>query len=374
MPLGIVLSTVRNKVSTMKSQGLLGGVVRGSAALLFGLLVQGVGAQTWKQVVSPMDSAASKLLGETTLYLDQASPVATSSGQEVMFRYRTTSPSSMEGSKSVTLENEVAVNCARLSMRDLKVQSIHQGYTTPVDLSGSMTRAFAVDPFSIFGRAAIMACEQALPGSLQRFRSVPSAEACEQSSNVKDFALCKADVVRVSIGVVRERTLEVARVCGNPPFFSEALERAIQRAKTCIAGEQCVLRAVGWLELALRTDASLLANGEQPQAAGDCESARSIRRYLAQEHRKEQAAQDLKDAERNLAACATKAIRRLDDRASGANVIARAAIASCKTESNRLMAAAATAEPPTDDRQIRSRLEEDLAVNVLENRARRGGR
>lgn len=358
----------------MKSQGLWGDLLRGSAALVFAFLAHGVYAQTWKQIVSPSESAASRLSGESKLYLDEASSIATSSGQEVMFRYRSTSPSSMDASKSVTLEYEVAVDCGRLSVRNLKAQGIHDGFTTPIELSGSMTRAFAADPFSTLGRAAIIACEQALPGSLRRFRSVPSAEACDLRSSLQDFALCQADVVRVSIGVVRERTLEVAKACGNPPFFSEALELAVQRAKTCMADEQCVRWAVGSLQLALNGDVRLLANGEQPQATGDCDSSRSIRRYLAEERRKAQAEQDLKDAERDLGACATKAISRLDDRASGANVIASAAVSSCKTESNRLMTAAARAEPARDYRLIRSRLEEDLAVKVLENRARKGGR
>jgi len=358
----------------MKSQGLWGDLLRGSAALVFAFLAHGVYAQTWKQIVSPSESAASRLSGESKLFLDEASPIATSSGQEVMFRYRSTSPSSTDASNSVTLEYEVAVDCGRLSVRNLKVQGIHDGFTTPIKRSGPMTRAFAADPFSTLGRAAIIACEQVLPGSLQRFRSVPSAEACDLRSSPQDFALCQVDVVRVSIGVVRERTFEVAKACGNPPFFSEALELAVQRAKTCMAGEQCVRRAVGSLQLALNGDVRLLANGEQPQATGDCESARSIRRYLADERRKAQAEQELKDAERDLAACAAKAISRLDDRASGANVIASAAISSCRTESTRLMTAAASAEPARDERQIRSKLEEDLAVKVLENRARKGGR
>lgn len=331
-------------------------------------------AQTWREIATDDDLASSSIKTPRKLMIDESSISAVGGSKSVTFRYRTVGPSITDASKLLTLENEVNVDCTLMAERTLKVQGIHQGYTTPVEISKLMAKVIAVDPFSSAGRAAIFACDAGLPGSLDQFRSVPTPSECANTTSPLDFALCKDDALRIQIGIVQERVRSVAKVCGYQPAYAEMLDRATKRARGCIARSACVRRALGPLELAVRSDASRLAAGEPLRTEGDCESARSIRRTLAQEHQREQAALELKAAESALSSCAAKAWRRFDDGVSGAETVAKVAVASCKNELNRLAVAALNHEPAFSDSAIRSRLTEDLVTVVLENRVKKKAR
>jgi hypothetical protein len=346
-------------------------VRRIGVTLVLAVLFSCAFAQTWREVPADMDPAMPSRATSGKVLIDESSLSAVAGDSTVKFRYRTTVPSIEDGSKSSTLEYEVSVDCSLMTEAVRAVRGIHQGFTTPVEVTKQMSRPTAVDPFSQSGRAAMIACETALPGSLNRFLSVPTAEECTTATTVPDFALCKADTVRLQIGVVQERVRSVATACGDQPVYAEMLERAVNLARGCLGRPACVRSALGRLEVAVRIDASRLAAGDTVRVNGDCDSARTLRRALAQERQRESAALELKAAESSLFSCAAKAWRRFDDGVSSAETVAKAAIASCRPDLNRLATAALDHEPVINDSAIRSRLTDELVSVVLESRAKK---